>query len=465
MISFDKDIRKKLQNLEAENKKLLDRVSKLENQYISIAKDFSSSTSAHNSKKISEFRNKSEARLEDITRILSEVELKSTDIQNILSGIQSNQKEAIELKKGIESIDSAYKGAFENLKERVENLSLFMDKYPDLDKNLSEINDFILEIEGNLNKSKTTLNSINSKKQEIDELHESIFGYKDSDEQGNEIFIEGKKDELDNAYSDLGVNISKLKEKILSINDEQKSKYADFEKIHKAKYEQIISEIKGLLPNALTAGLSSAFSKKRDEEETLSISLQKRFSIGIGLLIFVSVIPFVVSVLYVLDGHSIDETILKMPRLVLSIIPMYVPILWFTYSSSKKLNLSKRLIEEYAHKEVLSKTYEGLSTQIANIDDENQSEELKYRLLSTFLQVVSENPGKLISNYQTSDHPLMEVLEQSYKFQLAIDKLEGIPGMGKIATILESKSKKKTLEKEKIIEKTIQNIPNPASNE
>src|SRR5690606_6014691 len=131
------------------------------------------------------------------------------------------------------------------------------------------------------------------------------------------------------------------------------------------------------------------------------------------------------------------------PRMVLAIIPMYIPILWFTYSANKKLNLSKRLIEEYAHKEVLSKTYEGLSKQINNLDNDEQTSELKYRLLSNFLQVTSENPGKLISNYESSDHPVMEALEQSYKFQLAIDKLDGIPGLGKVAAILESNSKKK----------------------
>src|SRR5690606_22494163 len=95
------------------------------------------------------------------------------------------------------------------------------------------------------------------------------------------------------------------------------------------------------------------------------------------------------------------------------------------------------------HKEVLSKTYEGLATQISNINNPDHSEDLRFRLLSNFLQVSSENPGKLISNYEASDHPVMEALEQSYKFQLALDKLESIPGLGKVAAILERKAKRK----------------------
>jgi len=64
-----------------------------------------------------------------------------------------------------------------------------------------------------------------------------------------------------------------------------------------------------------------------------------------------------------------------------------------------------------------------------------------------FLQASSENPGKLISNYETSDHPIMEALEQSYKLQIVIDKLAGIPGLGKIADILDKSSKIKLNDK------------------
>lgn len=114
---------------------------------------------------------------------------------------------------------------------------------------------------------------------------------------------------------------------------------------------------------------------------------------------------------FLFQGVELVEAIRRLPRLVLAIVPMYIPVLWLKYSANKKLNLSKRLIEEYAHKEVLSKTYVGLSKQITSISDEGHSDELKFRLLSNFLQVSSEDPGKLISNYEASDHPIMEALE------------------------------------------------------
>jgi len=201
--------------------------------------------------------------------------------------------------------------------------------------------------------------------------------------------------------------------------------------------------------------LSSAFSSKKEEEVKSSEKLQSRFNLGIYSLLIVSLLPVGLSIYFLHDRVGLEEVINRLPRLVLAIVPMYIPVLWFAYSANKKLNLSKRLIEEYAHKEVLSKTYEGLSKQIESINDSAQSEELKFRLLANFLQVSSENPGKLISNYEASDHPIMEALEQSYKFQIAIDRLEGIPGLGKVAAILETKAKRKLDAKKDVLEKAL----------
>ena len=101
----------------------------------------------------------------------------------------------------------------------------------------------------------------------------------------------------------------------------------------------------------MTAGLSSAFSSKKDVEVASSVELQKRFNQGIYFMITVSLIPVVVSVYFLYKGIAFEEVIIRLPRLVLAIIPMYIPVLWFTYSANKKLNLSKRLIEEYSHRE------------------------------------------------------------------------------------------------------------------
>ncbi|MHC8948792.1 hypothetical protein [Sphingobacterium hungaricum] len=460
----DKEARKKIEHLEDERKKLWDRLVKLETENKNIRAEIVSKTSesqseaAQHSKKAAEFRNKTEERLNEASQKLGEIISKLSESERLLGSISGNHELVVELKTKVENTDEEFDKAYEELKQNVEYLTNFIEEYPDLDEKLTSVNQFINDIESNLSKSRISLNSINSRKKEIDEYYEELFGYEEEKDEGDNVVVEGKKDKLDSTYDDLEENLEKAETRILGINNEFESKYKKFEEEHKTNYKKINEEIASLLPAALTAGLSSAFSDKKLAEESNLNSMQKRFANGIYFLIAASLIPFTVSIVLMLRGESLDQVIYKIPRMVLAIIPMYIPILWFTYSANKKLNLSKRLIEEYAHKEVLSKTYEGLSKQINNLDNDEQTAELKYRLLSNFLQVTSENPGKLISNYESSDHPVMEALEQSYKFQLAIDKLEGIPGLGKVAAILESNAKKKLNEKEEKIESGLSNV-------
>lgn len=458
--------------LEEERQKLWDRVGGLEKYTQELKSEIERKTSddekeaRQNSKKSSEFRNRIEDKLKEANQLVEQLtsELESArrtkNEINEFSNEANQQKLAVdESKSRLDDAESDFEQKLGLITSRIGNIDSILEKYPDLESQLEEIDEFTLKVEENLEKSAVSLNAINKRKKEIDELHLEVFGYTQTDEiTGEDTKIEGLKDELDTSYEELKGKIEQSFENVSELDSLNAEKYSSFEDEYKKKYKKINDDIAKLLPDALTAGLSSAFSSKKDKEVESQKILQKRFNQGINLMIAVSLIPVVVSIVFLFQGITIQEAITRIPRLVLAIVPMYIPVLWLTYSANKKLNLSKRLIEEYSHKEVLSKTYEGLSTQIENIDDPKQSEELKFRLLSNFLHASSENPGKLISNYEASDHPVMEALEQSYKFQMTIDKLEGIPGMGKVAAMLEKKSKKKLSEKEKVLDKALTGI-------
>lgn len=457
----DKESKKKIQFLEDERRELWKRIvaietdnKSLKNQILKSASE-SLKSAAESSKKAAEFKNKSEQRLNESIQKVGELNAKLEEANRTLDNISTVNKDIIAIKARAEIIDADYEESYKNLNDKILNLSSFIEEYPELDDSLANINAFVTDVEANVNKSKAGLSIINLRRKEVEEFHQELFGYNDTDENGEEVWVNGLKYQLEEGYGELGDSIKKTEERVIKVKNDYEGKFIDFEQSHKLKYEQINQEISSLLPAALTAGLSSAFSAKKIQEESNSISLQTRFSTGIYLLIAASIIPFIVSLFLLIQGEAFDKVILKIPRLVLAIIPMYIPILWFTYSANKKLNLSKRLTEEYAHKEVLSKTYEGLSKQINNLENDEQTKELKYRLLSNFLQVTSENPGKLISNYESSDHPVMEALEQSYRFQIAMDKLENVPGLGKIAARFEANSKKKLIEKEEKIDKLL----------
>lgn len=463
--------------LEEERQKLWDRVGALEKYSQELKSEIEKKTSddekeaRQSSKKASEFKNRIEDKLVEANQLVEQLttELESArktkNEINDFSNEANKQKLAVDDSKSrLDDAESEFEKKLETINTRIGSIDGILEKYPDLETQLVEIDEFTIKVEENLEKSGISLTALNKRKKDIDDLHREVFGYTQTDEEtGEETKIEGLKEELDSTYDDLDEKIKESLKNVDGLNTNYKNSYNAFEEEFKKKYKKINDDIATLLPAAMTAGLSSAFSSKKDNEVESSKKLQTNFNVGIILMVLVSLIPVFVSIRFLNDGLSFQEVIFKLPRVILAIIPMYIPILWFTYSANKKLNLSKRLIEEYAHKEVLSKTYEGLSTQIESLDNPEQSEELRFRLLSNFLQASSENPGKLISNYETSDHPVMEALEQSYKLQMTVDRVANIPGMGKFAAIIEKNSKKKIAKKEDIINKAISGISNNGS--
>lgn len=211
--------------------------------------------------------------------------------------------------------------------------------------------------------------------------------------------------------------------------------------------------MKALLPGALAAGLSAAYESKKDEEASFLASHERSFKFAVYGLVAVSIIPFGVNCYLLMQGTELASVLKDTPRLVVSILPLYFPVLWLAYSANKRLNLSKRLIEEYTHKAVLGKTFSGLSNQIEGLaNDASVKDELRTRLLFNVLQVSAENPGKLITDYSKADHPLMDVLEKSARLSESVDALSKVPGLGAVARALSSRRDNLVREQESKIE-------------
>lgn len=197
--------------------------------------------------------------------------------------------------------------------------------------------------------------------------------------------------------------------------------------------------------------------KKNDEIKSLE-SFDTSFRLAIAGMVIISSIPASIDI-YLLVARNMDLVkILKdTPTIILAILPLYFPVLWLAYSSNKKSNLSKRLIEEYTQKSVLGKTFSGLSNQIETLQNKgNVKEELRTKLLFNILQVSAENPGKLITNYNKSDHPLMDALENSAKLADSVNALSKIPGFSAIANKLSRKTDDLLKENAKKVEDGLQ---------
>lgn len=265
------------------------------------------------------------------------------------------------------------------------------------------------------------------RKNQIDQVNIEIFGQDVATSDDKSEHVDGIRDNIRKSFDKAELDLKDL-----------------IGRAH-SDVDSVTDQLRALLPGGMAAGLSAAYEAKADVEIASLRRLDKQFIFAILSLMAVSLIPFAVDIYLLSQGKEFLDVLRLTP--VLQILPVYFPALWFTYSTSKKVNLSKRLIEEYTHKSVLGKTFSGLSNQIDSLPKESAvAHELRTRLLYNVLQVSAENPGKLISDYNKADHPVMEALETSSKLSDSIEALERIPGFKQLTKWL-------TKEKEGLEEK------------
>lgn len=398
----------------------------------------------------------------------------SNQIKAILQEIEAYNKklteEASKLNKNINDIETKKTFLDEKiifLDSKITSITDLEIKFNDSNNNITnlriEATNFLAEaselptalenVKNNLNETesifkniKNTYSHIANKKNEIDDVYKNIYGEKIKNDDGTENNLEGIREKLEKSFDHISEKIAGLDETAkkqiesidLSYKDEIDLKNLKFDELiekSNSRYEIINNQLKGLLPGAMAEGLSHAYEKKKESEELKLSSHENHFKIAIILLILTSLIPIAADYyLLFIKEKDLLMVIKETPNLLLATLPIYFPILWYAYSTNKKSNLSKRLIEEYTHKSVLGKTFSGLSNQIDSIPNENNiKEELRVQLLFNLLQVSAENPGKLITDYNKADHPIFDVIQKSSQLSESLDSLAKIPGISVIS--------------------------------
>lgn len=447
----------KIGHLEKETDLLKDQVDKKTSDYEAEAK-----LSAEQSLEYQE--STEEAKNTAVTNLV-EINAKLVELRGIYKNIVELHTQAVDYIDSSKENSNLIQNIYENIQSKntsaqnqLGDIEKIFENKPIIDEKIGRLTEVFARGDDYDSKLSTLYKSITERKKEIDDLYYDIFGFTEKDESGESIETTGKKEELNVAYEETKKGLQELDKSFVTLTQEVQKNYEKFLnhsnaslndklKSWQANLESVSNRLEELLPRALTTGLSYAYSEKKDKEETERKKLSTTFLIGIGGLIVVSLIPLGVSLNSISQNVPFEEVILRIPRVVFAILPLYIPVLWVAYSSNKKMNLSKRLIEEYTHKEVLSKTFEGLAKQISNVKDDEVSADLKIKLLYNILEVNSENPGKLISDYDKSDHPLMDALDKSIKLTNAVTRLSKIPGFTKLASTLAKKSED-ILEKE-----------------
>lgn len=440
------DIKNKLSFLES-------KLNSINTDFVKISEDKSDEIirihdkSKLESQKISDLLNIIDSSYKNIN---TQLEVLNNSIQK---SVESENKSSLlinECERKINEIN-AIRESFSNYEINVKNIlneaNSYLDSSSKLPETLAKVTLESEEIEKTLKQSKQALQNIVSNKKEIDDLFASINGHDIPIENSENEFqhIDGLKDKLEKSYNSTESKIKSLEETIESEVHSIKNEYQELLFTAKNQYLSLNNDLNSLLPGALAKGLSDAFETKRASEQENLNKLEKYFLYGIGGLIATALIPIAVDFyLLIHEKKDLLDVIKETPNILLATLPIYLPLLWFSHSTSKKYNLSKRLIEEYTHKSVLGKTFSGLSNQIETLPNQNNiKEELRVKLLFNILQVSAENPGKLITDYNKSDHPVFDVIQKSSQLSDSLENLSKIPGFSLISKKISEITEKK----------------------
>lgn len=258
-------------------------------------------------------------------------------------------------------------------------------------------------------KLKGLLQNSAEKKQEIEDVYDEIEGYDTEDN----THVEGLKEKLQNSFEKIEKENQNLKKDFEATKTNLSQWKMNFLKENKSEFDALLEKIKGLLPGAMSAGLSASYAEKRKAEEQERAQAQLSFTAAIRWMVILALIPVGVYFNLYLSNKGIEYIINHTPQITMAVLPLYLPLIWFAIHFNKRINLSKKLIEEYAYKEALNRTYEGLSGQIQNLKDKDN--ELKKEHLRIILKASAENPGKYITGYDKCDNPLLELLSKPEK--------------------------------------------------
>lgn len=371
--------------------------------------------------------------LKKSNEILEKQRSSSLEMEGLLSS-------AVEISDGARLKVQSALDSLSEIRGEIDNLSDFSEKISNAEELIEEANSAVMKID-------QVVTGVAAKKAKIDKIFFEIVGTEIKKEDGEIERIDGLRDELASSYDEIKESVGSLEsdveDLISKIEMDFNSKVEVLEsKINKmisdgaGKVESVTKELEGLLPGGMAMGLSHAYKEKKDSEEVNLASHSESFRKYVFLMLGLAIIPVGISAILMVSGDSLQVVISRAPQIFLAILPIYLPATWLAYTAGKQRNLSKRLIEEYTHKEALGKTFSGLSKQIDDLPDSVDGDirsDLRSRLLYIMIQVSSENPGKLITDYNKSDHPILDVLDKSSKLADSIESMSKIPGISLIA--------------------------------
>lgn len=330
----------------------------------------------------------------------------SKDFKERLENIEKGASTALE---NINKYHDKIKGLFGEVNENSQDIRETLDQVNQTKQEFDEKVNSILEfLEENPDLSEEAQNleaiieNIKGLQKQILVIYKQIYGFDNKDPNGQILnHEEGLKDKLEKSYYTVSNKIAQLEK-------DAKESYQKYLSEWEDNFKKLKLSIESLLPAATSAGLASAYNDKKMAEES-----SLRWGFGWFVAIICCMVVIGISLLLPQTAPGENDYIALFSRLVL-----FAPLIWIGIYQNKKINISKKIIEEYAHKASMMQTFNGLFIQMFKRGDNGEyisSDKVRETFLLQTLNTVNKNPAECISECNKSDNPMVDIVKLALK--------------------------------------------------
>lgn len=170
-------------------------------------------------------------------------------------------------------------------------------------------------------------------------------------------------------------------------------------------FTELTTKIEGLLPGATSAVLASAFESRKNALVASQTFWKRSFILSLilttlaGLCLLRDILPISSDNMQALDWTQFLRGVF--PRLLL-----LSPLFWLAGFSAKQLSVRFRLEEDYAHKEALSRAFEGYKREMSTM---TESSKVAGDLANVVISTLGAPPVRLYDKPISTESPLDKV--------------------------------------------------------
>lgn len=171
------------------------------------------------------------------------------------------------------------------------------------------------------------------------------------------------------------------------------------------KAKELAERVEELLPGAASAGLARAFKERKEvflwPKRIWAWALALTLAVMFAAVFFDPTRP-----------EISQDTFGEIFMYLFSRIPFAVPLVWMAWYAARRHSQALRLEEDYAHKESLSRSFEGYKKQISELEDAEVNKKQTLNLVEKTLGALSADPGRIYRERNEDGTPFSAIFRR-----------------------------------------------------